>query len=89
MDALGMDRERRALRAADPPRLQVPWSRQCCISLTTKLMLTSNLAAAARRDIAASTTRTTRSRRSTDKLVPFIGGLRHPAASLNHNNRTL
>jgi hypothetical protein len=61
-----MRREARALRAADPLGLERARSRQRCISLTTKLMLTSNLAAAARRDSPASTARTTRSRRSTE-----------------------
>jgi hypothetical protein len=44
----------------------VPSARQRCISLTTKLTLTSNLAAAARRDSPASTARTMRARRSTE-----------------------
>ena len=44
----------------------VPRHCQRCISLITKLMLTSNLAAAARRDAPPSTARTTRSRRSTE-----------------------
>jgi hypothetical protein len=44
----------------------VPRRRQRCISLITKLGLTSNLAAVARRDAPPSTVRTTRSRRSTE-----------------------
>jgi hypothetical protein len=44
----------------------VPRRRQRCSSLTTKLMLTSYLAAVARRDAPASTARTTRSRRPTE-----------------------
>ena len=44
----------------------VPSRRQRCISLITKLGLTSNLAAVARRDAPASTARTTRSRTSTE-----------------------
>ena len=42
----------------------VPRRRPRCISLTTKLTLTSNLAALARQDAPASTERTTRARRS-------------------------
>jgi hypothetical protein len=44
----------------------VPCQCQRCISLTTKLGLTSYLAAVARRDAPASTARTTRSRKSTE-----------------------
>jgi hypothetical protein len=44
----------------------LPQRCQRCISLTTKLTLTSNFAAVARQDAPASTERTTRSRSSTE-----------------------
>jgi hypothetical protein len=67
----------------------VPRWRQRCISLTTKLMLTSNLAAVARRDAPFSTARTTRSRKSTEYGRAIRCWPPRPAASLNHNNHTL
>jgi hypothetical protein len=62
----------RSAWSANPERFQPPYRsgatepsrRQRCISLTTKLTLTSNLAAVARREAPASTARTTRLRRS-------------------------
>src|SRR5919106_4475325 len=64
----------RSACAASVDRFQPPTRSACtvprwcqrCISLTTKLMLTSNLAAVARRDAPPSTQRTTRSRKSTE-----------------------
>jgi hypothetical protein len=65
----------RVERLAPPSRagLSVPLSRQRRISLTTKLTLTSNLAAAFRRDCPASTVRTMRARRSTEYGLAIHG----------------
>jgi hypothetical protein len=64
--ALAVRRERGLFQPPIRSGWIVPRWCQRCISLTTKLMLTSNLAAAARRDAPSSTARTTRSRRSTE-----------------------
>jgi len=63
---LGMRRQRRPLPAAVLARLDRALALPALHQLVTKLTLTSNLAAVARRDAPTSTERTTRWRRSTE-----------------------
>jgi hypothetical protein len=88
-DPRGVGLERRAFPAAVPVWDHDPRRRQRCISLITKLTLTLNLAAVARRDAPPSTERTTRSRRSTEYGRVIHRWPPRPGDQLNHNNLQL
>jgi hypothetical protein len=66
VDASGCGASEQGLQSPIRSGWIVPRWCQRCISLTTKLVLTSNLAAAAPRDAPPATARTTRARRSTE-----------------------